>query len=179
MPVAARIPDICFLPQLQRRPIARRMAAWRRMGHDGRYRAAPAEVGVALGALGPSGPGAAKFVPSARSSATSMASLRRPAILRRESALERPVFLPERLVFRRGVQNLSRGRLQARPANVGATPAPPPVAAGGRRAVPPFNGPQSATHGPRPPSPTVPRRPSHPSPPPRAQTPGWETRNAS
>ena len=88
------------------------------MGHGGRYRAAPAEVGAALGALGPSGPSAAKFVPSARSSATSMASLRRPAILRRESALERPVFLPERLVFRRGVQNLSRGRLQARPANV-------------------------------------------------------------
>ena len=73
---------------------------------------------MALGALGPRDPSAAKFVPSARSSATSMASLRRPAILRRESALERPVFLPERLVFRRGVQNLSRGRLQARPANL-------------------------------------------------------------
>ena len=74
---------------------------------------------MALGALGPSGPSTAKFVPSARSSATSiMASLRRPAILRRESAVERPGFLPERLVFRRGVQNLFRGRLQARPANV-------------------------------------------------------------
>ena len=152
------------------------------MGHDGPYRAAPAEVGAALGALGPSGPSAAKFVPSARNSATSMASLRHPAILRRESAVGRPELLPKRLVFRRGVWELSRGRLDARPANVKARkarrPAPPPVAAG----PPPFNGPQIATHGPRPPSPTVPRRPSHLRPlplPSRAQTLGWETRNAS
>ena len=151
------------------------------MGHDKRYRAALAEVGAALGALGPSGPSAAKFVPSARSSATTMASLRHPAILRRESAVGRPELLPKRLVFRRGVWELSRGRLDARPANVKARkarrPAPPPVAAGPS----PFNGPQIATHGPRPPSPTVPRRPSHlPLPlPSRAQTLGWETRNAS
>ena len=149
------------------------------MGHGGRYRAAPAEVGAALGALGPSGPSAAKFVPSARSSATSMASLRHPAILRRESAVERPGLLPKRWFFRRGVWELSRGRLDARPANVKARiSAPPPVAAGPS----PFNGPPIATHGPRPPSPTVPRRPSHLRPlplPSRAQTLGWETRNAS
>ena len=145
------------------------------MGHGGRYRAAPAEVGAALGALGPSGPSAAKFVPSARSSATSMASLRHPAILRRESAVGRPELLPKRLVFRRGVWELSRGRLDARPANVKARmarrPAPPPVAAGSMGL--------NARHR----APVLPRRPSLVAPPTspplplpsRAQTLGRET----
>ena len=127
------------------------------MGHGGRYRAAPAEVGAALGALGPSGPSAAKFVPSARSSATSMASLRHPAILRRESAVGRPELLPKRLVFRRGVWELSRGRLDARPANVKARIR---SAARGRRAVPPSMGLQS-----RHTAPVLPRRPSLVAPP--------------
>ena len=152
------------------------------MGHAGPKWAALPELGVALGALGPSDPSATKFVPSAGTSATSMASMRHSAILLRESAVERAELSPERRFFRRGVWELSRGRLDARPANVKARkarrPAPPPVAAGPS----PFNGPQIATHGPRPPSPTVPRRPSHLRPlplPSRAQTLGWETRNAS
>ena len=148
------------------------------MGHGGRYRAAPAEVGAALGALGPSGPSAAKFVPSAHNSATSMASLRHPAILRRESAVGRPELLPKRLVFRRGVWELSRGRLDARPANVKACIR---SAARGRRAAPLQ---WASNRDTRPPS-SLADRPSSPLPPPplplpsRAQTLGWETRNAS
>ena len=73
------------------------------MGHAGPKWAALPEVGVALGALGPSDPSATKFVPSAGTSATSMAPMRHPAILLRESAVERAGPSPERRFFRRGV----------------------------------------------------------------------------
>ena len=149
------------------------------MGHAGPKWAALPELGVALGALGPSDPSATKFVPSAGTSATSMASMRHSAILLRESAVERAELSPERRFFRRGVWELSRGRLQARPANVKARmarrPAPPPVAAGSMGL--------NARHR----APVLPRRPSLVAPPTspplplpsRAQTLGWETRNAS
>ena len=87
------------------------------MGHAGPKWAALAELGVALGALGPSDPSATKFVPSAGTSATSMAFLRHSAILRRESAVGRPGLSPERLVF-------SAGRLRiGQRASSGARPA--------------------------------------------------------
>ena len=92
-----------FYLDLQRWLLSRRMAAWRRMGHAGPKWAALPEVGVALGALGPSDPSATKFVPSAGTSATSMASMRHSAILLRESAVERAGLSPERRFFRRGV----------------------------------------------------------------------------
>ena len=53
---------LCLLPGLQRWLLSRRMAAWRRMGHAGPKWAALLELGVALGALGPSDPSATKFV---------------------------------------------------------------------------------------------------------------------
>ena len=117
----------CLLPGLQRWLLSRRMAAWRRMGHAGPKWAALAELGVALGALGPSDPSATKFVPSAGTSATSMAFLRHSAILRRESAVGRPGLSPERLVFSAGRLRIDqRASSGARPAKLqwtaGASP---------------------------------------------------------
>ena len=78
------------------------MTASCRMGPAGPKPAALGVGGAALGALGPSDPSATKFVPSAGTSATPMASLRHPAILLRASAVERPGILPKRLVFSAG-----------------------------------------------------------------------------